>query len=351
MREPTAESLEAYDSPLERLQLLGGDDEAIAAFLDELDVRGPRDREMLRELARTSPLSRPERFDADHRHVLVALESLRRHGHHGARAGAELGPLRMPIRYLVELVARYVVVAHCKNVAMQLRNLYWLREMQSESGSKELELLRPARFDAQALVEITKGREIGVPTFVIGGLLIPAGLSLWRLASGTVREWWIALLVGPAWSRAREPAHPALADAGARRALAQRRPLRKPAEGALPALRDRGDHADARRLDRAAAAGDAVARELGGLCEIRGVGRVVPSDLQSERERGRHDPHDRGCGGRPLRVHRPTALGAEETQPDVPERQGSRQPRPRGRSRNATVRDDVDVLLGSGGGL
>jgi hypothetical protein len=197
MRDPSVESLEEqYDSPLERLQLLGGDDEAVAAFLDELDVHGPRDREMLRELARTSPLARPERFDADHRRVVVALESLRRHGHHGARAGEDLGPLRMPIRYLVELVARYVVVAHCKNVALQLRNLYWLREMQSEGGSKELELLRPARFDAQALVEITKGREIGVPTFVIGAVLIPAGLSIWRLATGTVREWWIALLVG-----------------------------------------------------------------------------------------------------------------------------------------------------------
>jgi len=71
-----------------------------------------------------------------------------------------------------------------------------LREMQAESGSKELQLLRPARFDAQALVEITKGREIGVPTFVIGGLLIPVGLSISRLATGTVREWRIAVLAG-----------------------------------------------------------------------------------------------------------------------------------------------------------
>ena len=199
MQEPSAireELEEQYDNPLERLQLLGGDDEAIAAFLDEIDVRGPRDREMLRELARSAPLARPERFDADHRRVLVALESLRRHGHHGAHVDEDLGPFRTPVRYLVELVARYVVVSHCKNVALSLRNLYWMREMQSEGGSRELELLRPARFDGQALVEITKGREIGVPTFVIGGLLIPAGLSVWRLASGTVREWWIALLVG-----------------------------------------------------------------------------------------------------------------------------------------------------------
>jgi hypothetical protein len=48
---------EVYDNPLERLQLLGGDDEAIAAFLDEIDVRGPRDREMLRELVTLSLMS------------------------------------------------------------------------------------------------------------------------------------------------------------------------------------------------------------------------------------------------------------------------------------------------------
>jgi hypothetical protein len=132
----------------------------------------------------------------DHRRVLVALESLRRHGWHGAQAGSGVPLLHTPIRFLVELVARYVVVSHVTNVSMHLRNLYWLREMQSESGSKELELLRPARFDAQALVEITKSREIGLPTFVIGGLLIPAAISITRLASGTTREWWVALLVG-----------------------------------------------------------------------------------------------------------------------------------------------------------
>ena len=194
---PSHEHLEqVYDNPLERLQLLGGDDEAIAAFLDEIDVRGPRDREMLRELARTGPLARPDRFEADHRRVLIGLESLRRHGYHGSRVASRLGPLRTPIRFLVELVARYVVVSHVKNVSTNLRNLYWQRELQSPGGSRELELLRPARFDAQALVEITKGREIGVPAFVIGGLLIPASISLWRLASGTIREWWLALLAG-----------------------------------------------------------------------------------------------------------------------------------------------------------
>ncbi len=200
MQDPAAPSEhdleELYDNPLERLQLLGGDDAAIAAFLDEIDVQSPRDREMLRELARTSPLARPERFEDDHRRVLVGLESLRRHGFHGAGVAARLGPLRTPIRFLVELVARYVVVSHVKNVSTSLRNLYWLREMQAEPESTELALLHKARTDAQALVDITKSREIGVPAFVSGGLLLPAGLSLWRLASGATREWWIALLAG-----------------------------------------------------------------------------------------------------------------------------------------------------------
>ena len=194
---PSEQELEElYDNPLERLQLLGGDDEAIAAFLDEIDVQGPRDREMLRELARTSSLARPERFEDDHRHVLVALESLRRHGYHGSRAGSHVPLLRTPIRFLVELVARYVVVSHVKKVAMNLRNLYWLREMQSQPRSRELASLFKARTDAQALVDITKSREIGVPAFVIGGLLIPAAISISRLASGTTRAWWVALLVG-----------------------------------------------------------------------------------------------------------------------------------------------------------
>ncbi len=85
---------ETLDNPLERLRLLSGDDDAISTFLDELEVSSPREREMLAELARRTPLARLERFDADHRRAIEALESLRRHGFRGSQAGASLGPLK-----------------------------------------------------------------------------------------------------------------------------------------------------------------------------------------------------------------------------------------------------------------
>lgn len=188
---------EAFDNPLERLRLLSGDDEAITSFLDELDVSSPREREMLAELARTSTLARPERFDADHRRAIEALESLRRHGFHGSQAASSLGPLRHVVRWLIELVARYVVVSYVKDVVTAMRNLYWVREMEAPSNSTELKLLRPARIDASALVEIMRSREIGVPSFVIAGLLIPLGATVWRLVTGfTFEHWWVAVLVG-----------------------------------------------------------------------------------------------------------------------------------------------------------
>jgi hypothetical protein len=189
---------ERFDNPLERLRLLAGDDDAIASFLDELDVRSPRERQMLAELARPRPLAHPDRFDADHRRLIEALESLRRHGFHGSRSGTSLGPCRPVVRWLVELVARYLVVSYVKTVVTQMRNLYWARELESESSSRELKLLRPARFDATALVEIMSSREIGVPSFVIAGLLLPLAATIWRLMSGFRFDTWEAAFVAGA---------------------------------------------------------------------------------------------------------------------------------------------------------
>jgi hypothetical protein len=107
---------EDYDNPLERLALLGENDEAIATFLDELDVRSPRDRELLRELARPGPLARPERFESDHRRAVASIESLRRHGFQGSRAASVLGPFKVVPRWGIQLVARYIVLSHVRSL-------------------------------------------------------------------------------------------------------------------------------------------------------------------------------------------------------------------------------------------
>lgn len=186
---------EGMDNPIERLELLAGDDDAIATFLDDIDVRSPREREMLTEIARPRAVVRPERLASDHRRAIVALESLRRHGFHGSRAASQLGPLRLAVRYFIELVARYIVVSFVKSVALNMRNNYWLRELQAVDGSPDLKLLRPLRIDAESLVVITRSREVGIPTFLIGALIIPLGATVYRGTTGFAFQSWIAAVV------------------------------------------------------------------------------------------------------------------------------------------------------------
>jgi hypothetical protein len=176
---------------------LPGTTPAIADFLDELEIRGPREREMLAELARTTTVANPEGFVTAHPRAVAALESVGRHGYFGSRAADRLGPLKYFVRYLIELVARYIVVSYLRRTAVALRNLYWLRELEAPSNSAELRLLRPARRDAQALEVVFAGRPIGLPTFVIGGVLLPVTISIWNLTSDVaLSNWWAATIGG-----------------------------------------------------------------------------------------------------------------------------------------------------------
>ena len=58
------------------------------------------------------------------------------------------------------------------------------RELEFESSSHELKLLRTARFDANAPVEIMGSRELRVRSFLLAGLPPPLGATIWRLMSG-----------------------------------------------------------------------------------------------------------------------------------------------------------------------
>jgi hypothetical protein len=192
-----ADALEEIDNPIERLKLLGENEEEIARYLDAMEVRSPREREMLQEISRTRPLAHPELFPQAHRNMVEALESLARHGYHGTQAGKRFGPLRVVVRWGVRFVARYLVVSHTRNVSTQLRNLYVLREIQALPGTDERRELHRARIDATRMVDALKARELGVPTFLIGGALLPLfatfgratgllGSTLWATVLGVV---------------------------------------------------------------------------------------------------------------------------------------------------------------------
>jgi hypothetical protein len=193
---PQAETLEEIDNPIERLKLLGEDEEAIGKYLDAIEVTSPREREMLHEISRTRPLARLDRFPEAHRNMVEALESLARHGYHGTAAGRRMGRFRPIVRRAVTLVARYVVVSYVKEISNELRNLYTLREIQAVPGTDERWELRRARTDAERMVEALKRRQLGLPTVLIGGALVPLFATLGRVTGLLGSTAWAAALAG-----------------------------------------------------------------------------------------------------------------------------------------------------------
>ena len=184
------QGLEAVD-PLNRP---AENESAIASLLEEVD--GPDDySDLRRELGRGRPLADAVHFPGAHRRTVSALETLGRHGYARPKTAARFRPLAFVVRWLVQLVVRYVVVDYLRTVSRDLRNLYWLREMASEESSAERKLLRAAREDAEGLITVFKRRQLGLPSFVIGGLLVPLVATGWRLAQGmATTSWWSATI-------------------------------------------------------------------------------------------------------------------------------------------------------------
>ena len=142
---------------------------------------------MLAELARTEVLARPERFDVDHRRAIEALESLRRHGFHGSqRRRRGSGRCRYVVRWLIELdrplrrrLARQERRDDDAEPLLAARDGGRVGLHASSSCSARLASTR------RPSCEIMRSREIGVPSFVIAGLLIPVGATTWRLIRGS----------------------------------------------------------------------------------------------------------------------------------------------------------------------
>ena len=253
------------DAWLDRVQIVDEGDDEVAKFLDTLDLHGPQEREMLEELARETPLAKPDEFLAAHRRAVASLETLGRHGYRSAVIPHWLKPAFFG-RFVVELVARYVVVSYLRRVSTEMRNLYWLRAIQSPVGSNERILLRRARVEAEGLMVVFKRRELGLPSFVVGGVLIPVVLALVRLIQGlSLGQWWASVLVAVVGALVvllvsavalrgdGEPAHPARDAGPALRTLGRGRRGGEAAARPEPEVRrrrDRRHHADVVRRPR-----------------------------------------------------------------------------------------------------
>lgn len=175
------------DELKERLRFLTADDEAARdAALAELDVRSPRETTMVTELADRRVLVYPERFAESHRLLMRAMEVVARHGHHSPVLGnfGPFGFFKPVASWLIRLVARYISFSYLGNVIDHLRDLYGRREAQALPGSPERSLLRQARVEVMRLREGYKGNALGLPSFLFGALLVPAGASLGRLFGG-----------------------------------------------------------------------------------------------------------------------------------------------------------------------
>ncbi len=77
-----------------------------------------------------------------------------------------------------------------------MRNLYWLRAIQSPVGTPGRLVLRRARVEAEGLIVVFERRELGLPSFVVGGVLVPIVLALVRLIQSlSLTQWWASTLV------------------------------------------------------------------------------------------------------------------------------------------------------------
>jgi hypothetical protein len=191
---PTGSVFDQVDSWLERVQIVDANEDEVASFLDSLDLRGPQEREMLAELARNGTIARPDDLLDAHRRAVAALETLGRHGYRSAVLPRWARP-KPVFRFFVELVARYVVVSYLRRVSTEMRNLYWLRTMQAPANSKEQKLLTRVGIEASGLMVVFKRRTVGLPSFVIGGILVPLVLTLFRIFRGLhFNSWWTSTI-------------------------------------------------------------------------------------------------------------------------------------------------------------
>ena len=144
--------------------------------LRELGGADPVGRDIILQLAGKRPLGHPEKFMAAHTGAIRSLEVLDRNGARGVKIRI-LGPLNPVAGFLVQLVTRFIVSNHQKNLVNNMQKLYARREANCMPGDPGRSMLNRARRDADLVAEGFKKNPIGVPSVLLGGAVFSAAIS------------------------------------------------------------------------------------------------------------------------------------------------------------------------------
>ena len=163
--------LDALDEFSEKLNAFkafrSSDNDAADKLFESLGGRGKVEEEMLLQLGAWLPLYKPDRFEQSHQVVMRALEVLYRNGHR--KAPVKLGVATPIAQYFVQLVTRFVVRDHVKNVVRSVSNLYGRRWTSAPKDTRDAAMLRRAWSQVEKVAPGYGGGSIGVPTFLVGG--------------------------------------------------------------------------------------------------------------------------------------------------------------------------------------
>jgi hypothetical protein len=209
----TRETDELLVDRIDALRVLRADTpEAKSQILESIAGPGKTEQDIVRELSKLKPLWRPDRFEEAHRWVMRSLEVLDRNGTRGPAFKRALGPLKPIASYVVALLIRWIVRGFQNGLITKLRKLYERREANSVWGSTEHRMLRRARINAIQVEQGFKGKQLGLPSFLLGGAILSSVFSgiasVFRAAFDRnnpvlailVLALFVVMLLGLAWS-------------------------------------------------------------------------------------------------------------------------------------------------------
>ncbi len=163
------------------------DTTAADQVLDDFGATDNVDRDIVLELSGRRPLGHPDRFPEAHTMAVRSLEVLDRNGARPPKFGPALrriGPVKALVQYFVQLVIKFIVRSYLNSAIEAMRRLYIRREANCMPGYEHKAILTRARRDSERLLPGLKKNPIGLPTFVIGGVLLPLAQSGLNAALG-----------------------------------------------------------------------------------------------------------------------------------------------------------------------